>query len=380
MPTNESAVIEYEGPDGDTKDEDFPVPTVIVGEKKSEPGLEKWIVITETTTTEDEDESTTTTEEKKYVKQDDVAAGDTVTFQLTSNVPNLESYMVWSYDANTGTATAEAKEGAEYTLIFHDEMDEALTFNESSVTVTIGNTVLDNTEDVTYYTVTTSTTDDCTFEVSMDLIALCKAGKITEDDWASTAIVVTYTATLSKTASAGTYKNEAWVTYLDDESEHDVVEVDIYGISVFKYDQATATYATETVDETGTETTSTLADATGLAGAVFTVYSDEECTVEVATITTGADGYATLEGLDAGAYYLKETEAPTGYVCSDTVLTVVIPDNVETDNIAYVTVANAEIPSTGGAGTVIFTVVGGGLIVAAAAVLLISRRKHEDEE
>ncbi len=365
LPTNEEAKIEYVDPDGDTKEDDFPVPTVIVGEKKSEPGLEKWIVTTDNNT----------------VKQDDVAAGDTVEFQLTSNVPDLYDYMDWTYDEKTGTATATPRENATYTLTFHDEMDEALTFDESSVTVTIGDKVLVNTDDATYYTVTTSVTDECTFEVSMDLIELYSAEIITVGDWASTAIVVTYKATLSKDASAGTYENTAWVSYPDSESEKDTVEVDTYGISVFKYDQATATYATETVDETGTETTSTLAYATGLAGAEFTVYSDEDCTVEIATITTGTDGYATLEGLDAGTYYLVETKAPSGYVCSEETITVTIEGGGnKTTNIYSVSVANAEIPSTGGAGTVIFTVVGGGLIVAAAAVLVISRRKHEDEE
>ena len=46
--------------------------------------------------------------------------------------------------------------------------------------------------------------------------------------------------------------------------------------------------------------------------AEFKIYSDEECTSEVATLTT-ENGVATSENLDEGIYYIKETSAPDGY-------------------------------------------------------------------
>ncbi len=61
-----------------------------------------------------------------------------------------------------------------------------------------------------------------------------------------------------------------------------------------------------------------------LSGAKYGIFSDSGCTRQVATMTTGADGTATSEGLVAGTYYVKEIQAPKGYVLSDKVHTVLI--------------------------------------------------------
>lgn len=61
-----------------------------------------------------------------------------------------------------------------------------------------------------------------------------------------------------------------------------------------------------------------------LSGAMYGIYSDSGCTRQVATMTTGADGSATSAGLVAGTYYVKEIQAPKGYVLSDQVHTVLI--------------------------------------------------------
>ena len=50
-----------------------------------------------------------------------------------------------------------------------------------------------------------------------------------------------------------------------------------------------------------------------LAGAVFGVFTDEDCTNKVCEMTTGSDGYAKSEMLPAGTYYVKEIKAPNGY-------------------------------------------------------------------
>lgn len=54
------------------------------------------------------------------------------------------------------------------------------------------------------------------------------------------------------------------------------------------------------------------ADGTPLAGAVYTVTRDRSQTV-VGTLTTDADGEATVDGLLADDYTLTETTAPDGY-------------------------------------------------------------------
>ena len=54
----------------------------------------------------------------------------------------------------------------------------------------------------------------------------------------------------------------------------------------------------------------------------------------------------TINGLDEGTYYIKETQAPNGYVCSDQELEITIPDQAGTDNVVTVNFANTQIPHT----------------------------------
>ena len=63
---------------------------------------------------------------------------------------------------------------------------------------------------------------------------------------------------------------------------------------------------------------------TKLAGAKYGIYSDSACTNKVDTITTDANGYAKSKALVAGTYYVKEITAPTGYVLSTKVHTLVV--------------------------------------------------------
>lgn len=63
---------------------------------------------------------------------------------------------------------------------------------------------------------------------------------------------------------------------------------------------------------------------TALANAVFGIYSDSQCTSQVQKVTTGSDGTAKSKELIAGTYYVKELEAPKGYVLSKDVHTLVI--------------------------------------------------------
>lgn len=298
----------------------------------------------------------------------DAAAGQKVNFQLTSNVPtDLTNYLnpedVYPPvigDAEPGEAGAVAVEGrGSYVLTFHDKLNEKL-INPENYVVKIGETALSTDQ---YTLVTTELEDGCSFEISLDLVKLYEAGVITKEDIEkATPITVTYDATLSADAVAGEYENEAWVTAPNDwETSKDIVSVNTYAIDIFKYDQADPTK--------------------GLEGAVFELYQKdaENNVIEASkkTLISGADGKILVDGLDAGTYYLKETQAPDGYVCSTAELEIVIPGSAGADNTVSVRFANSQIPHTGGTGTLMFTIGGIALMGTAGLLLVISRKKRK---
>lgn len=94
------------------------------------------------------------------------------------------------------------------------------------------------------------------------------------------------------------------------------------------------------------------------------------------TVTTGADGKAVIYGLAYGDYYLVETKAPDGYRLLPQPTKFVVNESSHQDT-AVLTIANSggvELPTTGGAGTMIFTALGTAM-VCAAAVLLVTKRR-----
>ena len=75
-----------------------------------------------------------------------------------------------------------------------------------------------------------------------------------------------------------------------------------------------------------------------LAGAEFTLYTDENCTAVAktqlqpsGTVASNNDGHITFTGLDEGTYYLKETKAPDGYTLSDPTYRFVIKADITSD-------------------------------------------------
>ena len=305
----------------------------------------------------------------------DASANQKVNFKLTSNVPEdlinflnipeTEKPSITTFAAYDEFPVPEEDRG-EYHLTFHDVMDDMLVdATEPVVTIDREGTANDDIlslED-NEYTYIADPEDGCDFHIVIDLVALYEAQVITDEDIEGvTPIVVTYDATLVGTVTAGTYTNTAWTTVDESkwESSHITVEVDTYGIDIFKYDQANPD--------------------TGLEGAKFELYQkDNEGNVvegSVVELTSGADGTVSLEGLDAGTYYLKETEAPEGYVCSDTELKILIPEKADANNMVHVNFANSMIPHTGGMGTTMFSIVGGALIATAGVIFVISRKKR----
>lgn len=320
----------------------------------------------------------------------DAKIGDTLTFTLTSTIPDMSAYST-------------------YTFNFKDTLSKGLTFGQvTSVKVEGANSSLTVNTD---YTVTTPTaSNNNTLTVAM------KDFKTKQQVNAGKKITVTYTATLNKDAVVGGAGNvnSATIQYSNNpstngtgESEPSKVRVFTYGFTVDKY--------------TGDQYTDA---ATRLAGAKFTLApknGDPMSFVQVnagsatanavyrvakagetgtTTITTPENGKVDFQGLKNGEYTLTETEAPAGYNKLASAIGVKVDGrNDGTDNTdATVTItynndngsvygehasngvipvrnkSGVTLPGTGGMGTIAFTVIG--VLVIALGVAWTLKRKN----
>ena len=323
-----------------------------------------------------------TTDEKKA---GDFGIGDTVTYQLTSKVPDMTGY-------------------TSYTFKFTDTLSKGLDLKEV-LSVKVGNTTL-----------TAKKSGANTYALAYD-----KTNRIltvTLNDFYNSykehvgeTITVVYTATLNKDAVIGMNPNtnKAELEFSNkpgtDEtgkSEPSIVNAHTFDFTIFKY------YLKDQKNQN---------DKTALAGAEFELYkantegtaADTNAKINIvdetkgvyrqatpeeanagftsAKIVSDADGKVLVKGLEAGTYYLRETKAPEGYnkLLSD--IKVVIEANYDTTTgkltnytVTYtyngdpITVTNtdkltspevpvenktgAQLPSTGSKGALMVTLAG----------------------
>ncbi len=323
-----------------------------------------------------------------------------VTINEKNDVPELLKHVLegstWGETNNVNVgetvyfkSVITAATGAE-SYIYHDTLGTGLTFDSTSVEITYTNNVPETyTLDASYYTlVYDATTDPQTFTIEFDQSFL----NTVVDGWQ---ITITYEATLNEDALISTSgnlqgnTNTAYVSYGDNSNyvtATSVTNTYTYQFDVYKYTGSTP-LAGATFTLALQSSSSTLIQFVEESANVYRVATAEEIADSSITkyteITTDSTGTFTLKGLDAGSYYLTETEAPTGYqtlsdpieveITSAGVVRVggLIVSQVEVENNT-----GSKMPVTGGIGTTIFYIIGAILVIGAGVLLVVRRRMN----
>ena len=340
-------------------------------------------------------------------KAGDFGIGDTVTYQLTSKVPDMTGYN-------------------SYTFKFSDTLSKGLDLKEV-LSVKVGNTTL-----------TAKKSGTNTYALAYDQAK--RTLTVTLNDFYNSyknhtgeTITVVYTATLNKDAVIGMNPNtnKAVVEYSNDPttggtgtSEPSIVDVHTFDFTIYKY---------YLKDQNNKE------DKTALAKAEFELYkgntegtaADEQAKVNIvdegegvyrqatadeakatgftsAKIVSDADGKVLVKGLDAGTYYLRETKAPEGYnkLLSDikveikanydpktgkltsysvdytynepTTTSTEIKDTKTSPEVAVENKTGAQLPSTGSKGALMVTLAGIVLFGALTASKAFGKKKTKN--
>lgn len=245
-------------------------------------------------------------------KADDFGIGDTITYQLTSKVPDMTGYN-------------------SYTFKFSDTLSKGLDLKEV-LSVKVGNTTLK-----------AGKTGANTYALAYDKTS--RILTVTLNDFYNSyknqtgeTITVVYTATLNKDAVIGMNPNtnKAVVEYSNDpksdgtgKSEPSTVDAHTFDFTIYKYylkDQnnkedktalAKAEFELYKGNEAGTAAdTNAKINIVKVKDGEYRQATPEEAAAEgfkSDVIVSGTDGKVLVKGLDAGTYYLRETKAPEGY-------------------------------------------------------------------
>ena len=315
---------------------------ILVGTQTADKGGNVFTKLNDTTLGSANVKPNTPDQPKKEVNenQGSVYVGQTLSYTVTAKVPNTTGYDTYQY-------------------YLKDVASKGLTVNDDFV-VTLGDETLTKDRD---YTVT-STVDSET-KVTTTLVTLNNvAGKDGKD------IVVKYTATVnseavdSVTNTASVSKdNTTW-------TDGTPVTKNLYKFQISKFQ----------------------ADGkTPLAGAEFTITNAPEGYAGSKALTTDANGVVTFTGLREGDYTVKETKVPAGYlqnvrpeftvnISDKGVVTLKAKDSfglatkgdgivINVKNVKSVT----QLPLTGAAGTMLFTVVA--LLIAGVAATVFAKSR-----
>lgn len=316
-------------------------PTVTIKDKNEKPTVEKNII----------------EYDEQLVKSNSANLGEHVIFQTTINVrPGAKNYVLHD------TMNSHLKYGG--ILQVHDNLNNLVAGTD-------------------FVEKTSGLTDDCTFELSFTE-AYSKKNRENIDTGKLTKITVQYVANVKNDAVINEpMKNTTHLTYGDKNTETNKSETTTktFGIPVFKY--------------TGNDK--------ALAGAKFILSTDPNCeeskaikftknskdkyrydTEGTTTLESLSTGRIDIEGIKAGTYYLKETEAPKGYNLLKAIQTIEILEDgsiklngaANTGDVKVENKSGTLLPSTGGMGTTMIYLVGAVLVVGSGIVLASKRRAN----
>lgn len=318
------------------------------------------------------DTNDTTGETSVWQDSADYDIGDSVPFQLTGTVAD---------DFKQYTSA--------YYFAFHDKMEESLDFEQNSVEVYVGSTLITDDYTLTY----TPHTFDLVFD-DLKNVAGVNAGST---------ITVKFTAKLNENAKLGNQGNvnEAQLEYSNNPYSEQRGTTNWDNVIVFTYQVVVNKYANEVKE--GNERTGAAFKLEKLVGETWTLVKDIPADETTTTFT--------FKGLDDGKYRLTETVTPSGFNTIDPIEFTVTADHKVTwngeDRTTILTSLNGEpteaglitftpsvdtgtlstdvinksgstLPETGGMGTTLFYVLGG-VLVLAAVVLLVTKKRMRSE-
>lgn len=369
--------------------------------------------------------------------EDTVAIGDNVPYQVTANLPFYGTSLPTSWTNATTLYPTKDKfdttvAGINYALT--DTMSKGLTFNNDLVVVIDNNgTPVTLTKD-TDYTLTTSTDASDNTVIKVDFMW----EKINQ--YQGKKIKFTYSATVNEDAVVGpngnensvkiTYDNDPQVESDDVDTEPDKTTVYTYGMDLTKTFNGAAADGTN-IDASGVEFSLSLGGEklwfiTSESGKYIaydakmtdnpatdvdeSVAPNEGTEVTISgvkyTITQALNptktGFLAVDGLDAGTYTLVEENSIEDFSKLASDVTLVVSEekndgkitgkviatvgnttlNVSEANLGkfLFTVNNVskqfDLPLTGGAGILLFTI-GGGIVMAAAIIIFAQLRKKK---